>query len=326
MFPMISARQVFDSLKGQTMSKWPERGDSNRIEPECWPIFIPKFNITSGTSIFTIGSCFARNIEEHLAKLHFRIPTLDFSVPKTEWPYRPNGILNKYTPPSVFYEIEWAANIMRKGSVTDDDLVRPLVQLDQDSWLDVQLASNNPVTLARAKERRAEIYYLFKECFNADTVTITLGLLECWWDSDTQEYIQQAPSPYLLRKYPERFFYDVLDYTRSLDYMRKSIELITSVGKPGKNIIVTTSPVPMARSFSGKDVIIANSHSKSVLRAVAGQVSSEYENVDYFPSYECVMLTRDNSIWANDLIHISDAFIAKLVAYLVEHYVLKEAS
>ncbi|HYS87445.1 MAG TPA: GSCFA domain-containing protein [Bradyrhizobium sp.] len=318
---MIPARQAFDTVKGKTISKWPERGESNRIEPECWPVVTPKFKIKPGTSIFTIGSCFARNIEEYLVKLDFRIPTLDFSVPKTEWPYRPNGILNKYTPPSVLYEIEWAARILRNGSVSDDDLVRPLIQLDTDGWVDVQLASNNPVTLARAKERRAELYRLFKECFDADVVTITLGLLECWWDSETQEYIQQAPSPYLLRKYPERFFYDVLDYPRCLDYMRKCIELMTSVGKPDKKIIVTTSPVPMARSFSGKDVIVANAYSKSVLRAVAGQVAEDYANVDYFPSYECVVLTRDNSIWANDLIHLSDAFIGKIVNHLVKNYV-----
>ena len=45
------------------------------------------------------------------------------------------------------------------------------------------------------------------------------------------------------------------------------------------------------RTFTDHDVITANMYSKSVLRTVAGGVAAANRNVDYFPSYESVMLT-----------------------------------
>jgi hypothetical protein len=82
---------------------WPTR-DMGRLEPVYEPALAPRFRLKPGSRIFTIGSCFARNIEEHLAPLGFDIPMLSFGVPEAEWPIRPfarrAGILNKYTPPS----------------------------------------------------------------------------------------------------------------------------------------------------------------------------------------------------------------------------------
>ena len=39
-------------------------------------------------------------------------------------------------------------------------------------------------------------------------------------------------------------------------------------------------------TFTKNDVYVANMESKSLLRAVAGQVCREEENVHYFPSFE----------------------------------------
>jgi hypothetical protein len=52
--------------------------------------------------------------------------------------------------------------------------------------------------------------------------------------------------------------------------------------------LLTVSPVPLTATASGEHVLSATTYSKSVLRAVAGQLFSERENVDYFPSYEII--------------------------------------
>jgi len=53
-------------------------------------------------------------------------------------------------------------------------------------------------------------------------------------------------------------------------------------------MLLTVSPVPLTATASGRHVMQATTYSKSVLRAVAGQMTEMFEDVDYFPSYEIV--------------------------------------
>ena len=41
-------------------------------------------------------------------------------------------------------------------------------------------------------------------------------------------------------------------------------------------------------TYTANDVLVASSYSKSVLRAVCGEIDSRYNHVQYFPSYEIV--------------------------------------
>jgi hypothetical protein len=60
------------------------------------------------------------------------------------------------------------------------------------------------------------------------------------------------------------------------------------VPKKKFNIILTVSPVPLTATITNKHVLDATIYSKSVLRAVAGQLEKENCNIDYFPSYEII--------------------------------------
>jgi hypothetical protein len=53
-------------------------------------------------------------------------------------------------------------------------------------------------------------------------------------------------------------------------------------------VILTVSPVPLTATNSGRHVLAATMESKSILRAVAGQLRSGNPWVDYFPSYEII--------------------------------------
>src|SRR5262245_21052706 len=101
--------------------KWPERSTQNRLEPECWPELSPSFRLEKGSRVFTIGSCFARNVEQHLAHLGFDIPTRRFLDENARTGrHAGDEILNKYTPPSIFQELAWTKSIRdRDGIVTD---------------------------------------------------------------------------------------------------------------------------------------------------------------------------------------------------------------
>ena len=53
-------------------------------------------------------------------------------------------------------------------------------------------------------------------------------------------------------------------------------------------MLLTVSPVPLTATASDKHVLTATTYSKSVLRAVAGELYDRYADIDYFPSYEIV--------------------------------------
>ena len=46
--------------------------------------------------------------------------------------------------------------------------------------------------------------------------------------------------------------------------------------------------MPLTATASDQHVLVATTYSKSVLRAVAGQLYADYDDLDYFPSYEII--------------------------------------
>ena len=52
--------------------------------------------------------------------------------------------------------------------------------------------------------------------------------------------------------------------------------------------------------------MIANSYSKSVLRAAVEQVVSEHDHVEYFSSFESIMLSDREEVFGGDLIHVKN--------------------
>lgn len=316
-FDRFNAR---DALKRRSEnSSWSNA--KPRITPETWPAINASFNVKSGAKVFTVGSCFARNIEEQLSLLGFQLPTLQFSVPNTEWPgLRRNGILNKYTPAAVCQEIEWAAQIFKRGDgfiPSDADQMR--MDISGTQVVDMHLGGFVPVTPERFLERRKDIYDVYAHAFSADLVALTFGLTESWEDTQTGLHIHQAPaSRQLLRKAANYDFVN-LDQEACLGFMRRTVEVLKELN-PDIAIITTVSPVPLNTTFTDQDVITANMLSKSTLRSAVGKLVSDYDRVDYFPSYESVVLSPNGIAFEDDLRHIRDGFVGKIVQRLTAHY------
>ncbi|MBC7738901.1 MAG: GSCFA domain-containing protein, partial [Candidatus Saccharibacteria bacterium] len=57
---------------------------------------------------------------------------------------------------------------------------------------------------------------------------------------------------------------------------------------PALRVLLTVSPVPLTATATRDHVLVATTYSKSVLRAVAGDVAASHAQVDYFPSYEII--------------------------------------
>ena len=81
------------------------------------PGLAPGFRIRDGSSVFTIGSCFARNVEAALHAAGVRVPTVEFSAPKEEAPGRPNRVLDQYNPATMVQCVQMAGQDPGEGGL-----------------------------------------------------------------------------------------------------------------------------------------------------------------------------------------------------------------
>jgi tetratricopeptide (TPR) repeat protein len=316
----IPIKDAFTIASSNRESRWPARGQENRLEPFCLPALRPKFKLRRGSTVFTIGSCFARSIKTYLGALGFEIPTTQFfNSNRHLLPGRDLTIFNRYTPASIYQELKWVRGILdRDDRVTMGDVEPFLLDVGRGLVCDLGRLpfQESGITPEGALDDRRLLYDVFKLAFRSDAVVITLGLIECWWDRQQQTYVEF--NRHLIR-HPDRFAFRRLDYPAALEFVRQTIDIV-SQDRPIP-ILMTTSPVPLQRTFTRDDVIVANTYAKSVLRAVAEVVRVENELVDYFPSYESVMLSRDGSVWMDDLIHVQPGFVSSIMLRVMKSYV-----
>lgn len=314
----IEGEVAFKNRK-EPFSYWPvarRRLRSRQVFPEM----TPSFTVGKADTVFTMGSCFARNIEDELARIGCKVPAAEFSVPQTERAGpRPNHLLTLFTPPTFSREIRWLESIhQRDGKVTENDCADFAYKLDDDQIIDLNLASSIPVSYARFIERRREIYTLYTSAFTADCIVMTPGLVEAWYDKKTGQHINPTPMRDGKPLDLERFCLDILDYQTCLTELLATVDIIRKYN-PNSKFLITVSPVPLYLTFSGEDIIVANSYSKSVLRAACETVVKSRKLVDYFPSYEAVMLST-RSVWQKDRRHVQESFVKKIVQDLAVKY------
>jgi hypothetical protein len=87
----------------------------------------------------------------------------------------------------------------------------------------------------------------------------------------------------------------------------------------GCNFLITTSPVPLRKTSTDQDIVVANMQSKSILRAACG-IIADRGLADYFPSYEAALLSSPDKVWQSDRRHVTDEFVAGIVNHLLAAY------
>lgn len=314
----IEGRQAFQNTK-EPFATWPvarRRLRSRQVFPET----APSFSLSRSDTVFTMGSCFARNIEEELARIGCKVPTREFSVPQSErGGPRQNHLLTLFTPPTFSREIRWAESIyQRDGKVAEADCADYAFELAPDQIIDLGLSGTIPVSYRRFVERRRELYDLYSAAFTAQCFVMTPGLVEAWFDKKTGKYINPTPMRKGVPLDIDRFCLDILDYETCLAELLAVIDIIRKYN-PRISALITVSPVPLYLTFSGEDILVANTYSKSVLRAACECVVKSRERVDYFPSYEAVTLST-RSVWEKDRRHVDAAFVKKIVDDLAAKY------
>lgn len=293
--------------------RFPSRKNFKRSrEHGLFPIVKPSFNLEKGASVFTIGSCFARNVENSLDDKGFNVLTKQFSLPDGELPYEASQILNEYNMHTMLQRIR---SITGEFHYTAEKSVEEVETGQLDMFLHRGAA---PVTATRLAERRAEIDQLYRSVQQADFTVLTLGLVEAWFDNEYDCFLNRAPSQEFVKQNPGRFKFCRLDYESVVAALDETCRRISSLGV--RNIVLTVSPVPIEATFMSSDVVVANGYSKAVLRTAAEVIVNKHENVDYFPSYE-IVTSRGINNCREDNVHVLPEVVSDVVDYMIENYV-----
>ena len=286
---------------------------------------VPKFQLDRSAPIFTVGSCFARNVENTL--LEHRLPMLlrGHGVPAEEYEtwdeaagrgggaprgHLSRGALNKYNVHSMTREL-------RRVILEETYPHEGLIELKQDLWFDPHASAlrNGPYETVMANRRR--IHAAMAEIRNARVMFMTLGLTETWIDKETGLALNVHPGANWLTRLANRFQFVDYGFDGILSELVAMIDLIRSACSADMRFIVTVSPVPLGSTFKNADVIVANGGSKATLRAVAEELTRQYDCVDYFPSYEYVINSPRSLAWGDDQLHVN----AGLVRHITESFI-----
>ena len=226
--------------------------------------------IDHSAKIFALGSCFAENISERLAKAKFAVTT------------NPFGVL--FNPMSIANALERLDNA-RTFAVCDVEAGRDaFFSFDAHSSLDGRTQTEAFGNLNRAVAQGSKALH---EC---DWVILTFGTA---WVYEMEGRVvancHKQPASHFSRRR-----LSVAEIVERYDALFEGV-------LRDKRVILTVSPV---RHIG--DGLQENCVSKATLRLAVEELVSKYENAFYFPSYEILIDDlRDYRYYAEDLAHPS---------------------
>ena len=262
-------------------------------EPEMLAIddlWTPKFVLAQDDPILTAGSCFARHIGRTVLELGMNWRDAEPAPPgltAAQRSARQYGVFsfrtgNIYTAAMLRQWLGWATGADTPGaeSWAEDgrhfDPFRPSVEPDGYDSAEAMLAARE-VTLAAIRGAVAE----------ASCLVFTLGLTEAWHERGADLVYPVCPGTVRGAFDPERHEFRNHTFTQVREDILAALALAQAVN-PQLRMLLTVSPVGLTATATGGHALTANTYSKSVLRAVAGQLAAEHEHIDYFPAYELI--------------------------------------
>ena len=298
------------------------------VEPSGVPagLYRKAWDISRSDKIATAGSCFAQHIGRSLKAKGFNLLDVEpapSGLPEAERARYGYGIYsarygNIYTTRQLLQLLQQAFDIWTPGDVIWEkdggyvDALRPAIEPEP-------FGSRDEV-LALRRFHLKNVRRMFEEM---DVFIFTLGLTECWVDAETGAVFPIVPGAAGGRFDADKHVFCNLGFEQTYRDLAAFLDLLLEVrGGRGARVLLTVSPVPLAATALPRHVQVSTVYSKSVLRAVAGQVADERADVDYFPSYEII-----TSPWKGaDFFNASDrrtvtedGVAAAMAAFFSEH-------
>lgn len=267
------------------------------------PRFAPPaktFKLSRKDKVFAMGSCFARHLREVLEQTGFdvypKFKTLRFdpSIVSVASLPKKNSLI-WYDSFTIRQEFDKAFGVLAHDP---DDVWT--IEASEYFWADRypqfsgktvysdpyrrHVFSTNKGAL---NETRIGMDRLIKEGIETcDVFFMTLGVTEVWRKRDSGLMCCARPNFF---DFGDRCELVLSGYEENYSNLRS---VVANVNRsfPGRRIVLTVSPVPLARTFSGNDIYVATQECKAILRAAVQKLAREVENVYYFPGFELFQL------------------------------------
>jgi len=253
-------------------------------------IWTPKFGFDKSHRIATFGSCFAQHFSRALTRLGYSwfdgepAPDMFSEDVCRRYGYRLFSARtgNIYTAQCFRQWIDWA---LEPETAPDEvwvgdgrciDPLRPTIQ--PDGFADEE---------RMRRGRRITLAALRRVIETSDRLVFTLGLTEAWRNRETGVVYPLCPGVAGGDYDPDSHEFHNYTHSEILSELNGAIATLRGIN-PSLGILLTVSPVPLTATATGGHVLVATTYSKSVLRAVAGEIAADLPFVDYFPSYELV--------------------------------------
>ncbi|MFJ8309904.1 MULTISPECIES: GSCFA domain-containing protein [unclassified Streptomyces] len=253
-------------------------------------LWTPKFPIGQDDVVLTAGSCFAQHIGRALVERGMNWREAEPAPPgltEAERQARHYGTFsfrtgNIYTAAMLRQWLTWAH---------DESAAPEEVWHEDGRYFDPYRPGVEPEGYASAGEvrsaRRATLAAIRGAVAGASCLVFTLGLTEAWRDRTHGTVHPVCPGTVRGTFDADRHVFHNHTFAEVHHDLSAAIELARAAN-PELRVLLTVSPVPLTATATGGHALTATTYSKSVLRAVAGQLAQEHAHVDYFPAYEIV--------------------------------------
>lgn len=321
----------YSPYQGLTSSSFWSSAVTNSTSLVSDGLFLKKWPIGKDEKIATAGSCFAQHIGRNLKRNGFNVLdmepgplglTLEDQI-KFGFSLYSARYGNIYTTRQLLQLAREAFGEWKPGEVvwrgkngSHYDAMRPGCEpLGLDSRQEVEI--HRKYHLERVRE-------MFE---TMDLFIFTLGLTEAWMHSGTGTVFPTAPGTIAGQYDPTKYIFKNFLFDEVLKDFNAFKSLIHSKqNKTGKaKFLLTVSPVPLTATASGNHVLVATAYSKSVLRALAGQLSIEQSDVDYFPSYEIISNPWSKTLfYENNLRSVKESGVQAVMQTFFKAYLAEE--
>lgn len=280
------------------------------------PVIEDRPIIDRQSAVASAGSCFAQHVARYIQKAGYRyLVTEKREGAETALFSACYG--NIYTARQMLQLAKRAYGLMNDGG--DKNFWRgPKNGL----WLDaLRPEAAGPWTAleSAARDRLKHLACVRRIFEEADIFVFTLGLTECW--AAKADGLVYPAAPGVLAEADLEDF-EFLNFTVAdvvadfLDFLA-----IMRTKNPEVKIILTVSPVPLRATASGQHVLVANSYSKSVLRAAAEEIRRSAEGIYYFPSYEIFTGSYNGGrFYQSDLREVTAAGVDLAMRLFLRHF------
>ena len=284
------------------------------------------FPIARTDRVATAGSCFAQRVSQALARSGFRYHVTEpapAGMSESEAQARQYGTFsarygNLYGPRQfvqlfdrAFGAFDPQLKAWQRGDGRFVDPFRPTIEPNG--------FTDEAAVIAAREEHLARVRQLFE---SLDVLVLTLGLTEGWRCRADGAALSLAPGVAGGQFDPAETAFVNAGTAEVMADLTGFLDRLWSVNA-GARVIVTVSPVPLIATYLDRHVLVANAHSKAVLRAAAGEVCDRGDpRLVYFPSYEIITSqTNGGRYYEEDQRGIAEAGVAHVMRAFMASFV-----